>query len=113
MSRVRCFRFGPGSLESIALRMWAVPRSHESQTRSVRARAIGSYTVYCGSGWEHLVDIYEQHTFDMERPADDLERQLVSAWTEHDTAAADAAAAELVDWALEDWSDPCQALEGD
>jgi hypothetical protein len=107
MSRVRSFRFGPGSLESIALRMWAVPRAHESHTRAVRAQAVGSCRVYCGAGWDHLVDIDEQHTFDLERPADELGRRLATAWTENDADAADDAAAELVDQALEGWSDPC------
>ncbi len=107
MSRVRSFRFGPGSLESIALRMWTVPRAHESHTRAVRAQAVGSYRVYCGAGWDHLVDIDEQHTFDLERPADELGRRLATAWTENDADAADDAAAELVDQALEGWSDPC------
>lgn len=111
MSRVRSFRFGPGSLESVAIRMWAVPRARESQVRSIKARAIGSYTVYCGMGWEHLVDIDEWHTFDLERPVDELERRLATAWTENDVGAADAAAAELVDWSLEGWEDPCSCEE--
>jgi len=111
MSRVRSFRFGPGSLESIWLRMWAVPRAHQSEARSVRAHANGSYTVYCGHGWDHAVDIDERHTFFLEQPADDLERRLASAWTKHDTGAAADAANELVDWALEGWTDPC-ACEG-
>ena len=116
MSRVRSFRFGPGSLESIWLRMWAVPRAHQSEARSVRAHTGGSYIVYCGHGWDHTVDIDECHTFLLDQPADDLERWLTSAWTEHDAgAAADAAADaanELVDWALEGWTDPC-AWEGE
>jgi hypothetical protein len=112
MSRVRSFRFGPGSLESISLRMWAVPRAYESEPRSVRAHANGSYTVYCGQGWDHVADIDERHTFFPEQPADDLERRLASAWTEHDADAAADAANELVDWALEGWEDPC-AWEGE
>jgi hypothetical protein len=107
MSRVRSFRVGPGSLELISLRMWAVPRAHEGQARAVRAQATGSYTVYCGHGWDHTVDIDERHTFDLERPADELERRLATAWTEHNVGAANAAVAELVDWALEGWEDPC------
>src|SRR5262249_38671332 len=107
MSRVRCFRFGPGSLEAISLRMWALPRAHYSEARSVQAHANGSYTVYCGHGWGHPGDSDDGHTFFLEQPADDLERRLASAWTEHDADAAADAASELVEWALEGWMDTC------
>jgi hypothetical protein len=109
MSRIKSFRFRPGSLESIQLRMWAVPRRHESHPSQVKAQAIGVYRVYCGQGWEHLVGVDEQHTFDLERPADEVDRQLAQAWRRGDGDVAADAAAQLVEWALDDWIDPCRS----
>jgi len=42
VSRVRCFRFGPGSLQAIALRMWAVPLHglHASRLRVLTVERI-------------------------------------------------------------------------
>jgi hypothetical protein len=111
VGRVRSFRFGPGRLESMRLRMWAVPRRDPSHTKAVRAEAVGVFTVYCGSGWEHQVDIEERHTFDLDRPADEIDRHLASAWREGDEDAADDATSQLIDWALEDWADPCLDLD--
>lgn len=111
MGRVRSFRFGPGRLESMRLRMWAVPRRDPSHAKNVRAEAVGVFTVYCGAGWEHQVDIEERHTFDIDRPADDLDHRLAAAWKDSDDDAADDATSQLIDWALEDWSDPCGRLD--
>lgn len=107
MGRVRTFRFGPGSLESIELRMWMVPRRDESHARALRTEAVGTYTVYCGAGWEHSVGIDERHTCDPDRPVEDIDTQLQAAWTARDRDAAFTAAGQLVEWALDEWSDPC------
>ncbi len=53
------------------------------------------------------MDIDEAFTFDLERPADELDRRLAAAWTGRDDDAAFDAASQLVDWALDDWTDPC------
>ena len=111
MSRVRSFQFGCGSLESVRLRMWALLRRHESHTMAIKVRADGTYRVYCGAGWEHTVDIDEQHTFDLERPTSELDQRLAVAWIKGDQDAADGATRLLVDWALEAWNDPCLGAE--
>jgi hypothetical protein len=103
MSRVRRFRFGPGSLESAELRMWAVPRC----PWLVKARAVGTYQVYCGSGWEHTVEIDEAHSFDAEPTPGDTDEPFATTWTTGEPDAARRAAWQLVEWALEDWTDPC------
>ncbi len=108
MRRVKSFKFDPGSLESVELRMWVVPGSrHGDQSPLIKARATGSYRVYCGAGWEHRADIDEQHLFNLERPSVDIEERLTAAWTSGDRDAAHDAAHQLVEWALEDWADPC------
>lgn len=111
MSRVKSFRFDPGSLESVELRMWVVPGSRYGvQSPLIKARAMGSYRVYCGNGWEHSTDIDEQHLFDLERPSDQVEERLAAAWARGDEDAARDAADQLVEWALEDWADPCDEV---
>lgn len=108
VSRVRRFRFDPGSLESVELRMWVVPRTSRSDWGPlIMARATGSYRVYCGSGWEHSADIDERHLFDLQRPSDQIEERLAAAWNRDDSDAASDATHQLVEWALEDWTDQC------
>lgn len=112
MGRVRSFQFGPGSLESVELRMWLVPRSgRDGLTRLIKTRATGSYRVYCGAGREHSTDVDEWHVFDVERPDEEVEERLAVAWTGGDRDAAWDAAHQLVDWALEGWTDPCEACD--
>ncbi len=112
MGRVKSFRFDPGSLESVELRLWVVPGSrYGGRSPLIKARATGSYRVYCGSGWEHSADIDEQHLFDLERPSDQVEEQLATAWTKGDGEAARDAAHQLIEWALEGWADPCAEVE--
>jgi len=111
MSRVKSFRFDPGSLEWVELRMWVMLRSRGGgQSPLIKAHAIGSYRVYCGSGWEHSADIDEQHLFDLERPSGEVEERLAAAWTKGDSDAACDAAHQLVEWALDDWADPCAGV---
>jgi hypothetical protein len=108
MGRVKSFRFDPGSLESVELRMWMVPRTRRSDAGpQIKAHASGTYRVYCGSGWEHSADIDERHVFDLDRPSDQVDERLASAWSRGDTDAAWDATHQLVEWALEDWTDPC------
>jgi hypothetical protein len=91
--------------------MWAVPRRYPEQARVMRAEAVGVFSVYCGAGWEHQVDIEERHTFHLEHPADEIDQQLAAAWKDSDEDAADEATSQLIDWALEGWSDPCAAFD--
>lgn len=108
MSRVKSFRFDPGSLESVELRMWVVPRTRRSDRGPlIKARATGSYRVYCGGGWEHSADIDERHLFGLESPSDQVGERLAAAWNRGDRDAAWHATHQLVEWALEDWTDPC------
>ena len=108
VSRVRRFRFDPGSLESIELRMWVVPHTRRSEWGPlVKARATGTYRVSCGSGWEHSADIEERHLFDLQRPSDQVDERLAAAWNRCDGDAAWDATHQLVEWALADWADPC------
>jgi hypothetical protein len=87
----RSTTFGLGSMESLRLTTWTDRRS------GIRwERLSGTFTVYCGMGNSHTVEIDER----------DWERPTVNHSTE-----ADDEAARLLDWALEDWSDPCEVLE--
>jgi len=111
----RVFKFGPGSLEGVTLRVWA----HRRDADHLFGRLEGWYTVYCGAGNDHQVAINEVHdgwksrggakyNLDGELPgllaADDW---LGSAF-QGIQGAADNLAAQLIEWALEDWVDPCE-----
>jgi hypothetical protein len=99
-------RFGPGSLEQIEL--IAAPASHQRFTAGPTApghtqvRVQGAYTVYCGMG--------NEHTEWIRTPAFCLGCGEVNAATLDDLdwdPGLEDIAAELVEWALEDWADPC------
>lgn len=80
--------FGPGQYEDLVLVSW-VDRNH---TRWVRAK--GTYQVYCGYGDHHITSI------DIRSTLDDTER--TTPWDVIEV---------LVEWALQDWSDPCDDHE--
>jgi hypothetical protein len=110
--RVKSFKFDPGSLESIELRMWVAPHSRGGGSGPrIVTRATGTYRVYCGSGWEYTADIDERHQFLLDRPDGEVDEWLATAWNKGDVDAAHDAAAELVEWALDDWNDPCAETE--
>lgn len=82
--------FGPGRLESITLYERTSPRGGYRQHR-----VEGTFTVYCGYGWDHTVYLNGMW-------ADD--RVLDGATEPEDMASL------LVEWELEEWSDPCETM---
>ena len=99
-------RFGPGSLESIAVRTWTVPRT---ERKRLKARVEGVYTVYCGAGWQHNVAIRQEFTgWVNEKPFHEDVRALFDAHGGDEVAAA-TLAERAIEYQLEDWFDPCDA----
>lgn len=88
------YAFGPGSLESVALQVRTRTVGHRRQ----QVRVVGSYTVYCGSGWSHEVPI--RSTWE------NLSEFCASF--ELDQNDHEAVAYALVDLELDDWFDPCE-----
>lgn len=82
----RRWTFGPGSLESVTL----YRRTVRDGAWEYRIR--GSFTVYCGNGWDHTADVTSSDWYSV--TADPFDTYNV--------------AHELVNLALEDWSDPCE-----
>jgi hypothetical protein len=104
------YRFGPGSLERIEL--IASPASHQRFTAGptepghTQVRVQGFYSVYCGMGNEHTVPIrsmaYCLGCGEVNATLDDL------GWA----PGLEDIAADLVEFELEPWLDPCEeALE--
>lgn len=81
--------FGPGSLESITL--YRRVRRAGYVRRQVRVE--GTTRVYCGAGGEHAVEVSGPWTDPV-----DLDGAVDEA----------ALAAQLVEWRLESWVDPCE-----
>ena len=101
----RVFTFGPGSMESLTLRVWANRRDVEH----LYARLEGSFTIYCGAGNDHTVAIKESTTTWMSENTDEA-RWMADSFRGVQ-GAADNLAAQLVEWAVEGWVDPCQEDE--
>ncbi len=101
------FRFGPGALESVALMIWEIPEEQRRSRQSIVARAAGTYSVLCGGGWEHRVEIDAFTGLDPAETAGPLGQALAAAWTKRDRAAAEEAARLFVDQAFDEWVDPC------
>lgn len=111
MPHVEEHTFGPGSLESLVLKTWV--SKFDGSNRRITGRLEGTYIVYCGEGWTHEVEIKED----------------TSAWASETGLGTDALllfelhnllskedvkyeiANQLVEYALEDWSDPCEVTE--
>lgn len=106
MARSRVVKFGPGSLESVELRQWLRPRT---QGAILVSEIRGFFTVYCGAGNEHTVEVTER-----------VETHSASHLAEREQCGSLALGAragnmddafllahELVEWALEDWVDSC------
>ncbi len=70
-------------------------------------KVTGYYTVYCGEGWEHTVRIDQSECV---CPGDALWDNAYRAWNGRDASAASEVAAELVEYQLEDWFDPCNEI---
>jgi hypothetical protein len=82
----RSTTFGPGSMESLRLTSWT-----KSSSGIRWARLSGFYSVYCGMGNTHTVDIEIRDWATETDPDDEADR--------------------LLNIALEDWSDPCSEME--
>lgn len=99
MARSVVYGFAAGSLESLTLRVWARPRTYGA---IICARLEGAYSVYCGNGWEHTTQVCERLE---ETAAGDS--ALARLQRTRDDADAYAVAEEILAYALEEWSDPC------
>ena len=97
-SRVRSFRFGPGSLESLELRTWTVRRNGDA--RQLRGELVGTFVVDNGFG-QTRVAIAERADGSSTEPAETS--QLLTAARNGDEDAALELADELLGWALDDW----------
>ena len=119
MPHVETHRFGPGQYESLVLRTWI--SKVDGDNRRLSARLEGAYTVYCGEGNEHDAPIAEgvdawsselHATEDMESTpfllfeihhfGDDQEARYTVA-----DRLIYIVADRLMEFALEDWEDPC------
>ena len=103
--RTQAFTFGPGNMEMLSLRIW----QHRRDPEHLVARLTGQFDIYCGFGNCHWVTIREemhgwtrgQETFD------DWMREAFRGVQ----GAADNIASQLVEFALEGWTDPCSDVE--
>ncbi len=73
----------------------------------ILVKVTGLYSVYCGQGWEHSVRIDQSECV---CPGEPLWEHTYRAWKERDREAAVDLAAELVEYQLEDWWDPCDEI---
>jgi hypothetical protein len=105
------YRFGPGSLEQIEL--IAAPASHQrftvgpTDSGHTQVRVRGFYTIYCGMGNEHTVRIRGM-AYCLGCEADNF----VGVELDGRVTDLDEIAAQLVEFELEGWFDPCTE-EGD
>ncbi len=103
MKAVTTLTFGPGSLESLTLVITSTDRI--THPRHFRARLTGSYSIFCGMGNEHTIEIdadEEMYETDKGEMVDHIRRAR-----EGDIAAKEAFAHIMIEWAVEDWFDPC------
>lgn len=114
--RTQTFAFGPGSLESVTLKVY----THRRDQEHLVARLEGTYTVYCGAGNSHTVSINEQmHGFEPKQPVGclltayqqlEFDRWMSEAYRGVEGAAR-MIADQLIEWALDGWNDPCSEFE--
>jgi hypothetical protein len=111
VSRSARWTFGPGSLEDVEVRLWAVAGSHGAR---MRARVSGTYRVYCGNGSEHVVTFSEtSDAWRVNRQSDEFARRVWDLADRRTQDAAEPVARMAVDWALEGWDDPCEGQSFD
>jgi len=94
-------KFGPGSMESLTLTTWVSKR--EGDNLRYKARLEGTYTVYCGNGWEHDVQIKEETSGWLH----EMDQTGATIAKIEATGEAHEFVGEMINWALEDWFDPC------
>lgn len=108
MPSVRQYLFGPGSLEMIRLNLWSskVEPQLEGRDLKVKCSLAGQYDIYCGTGNMHRIDIkIEDSVWSTE--VDKYTNDFLAARS-GDPDAAERVATSLIDWEIEDWSDPCE-----
>ena len=110
-------RFGPGQYESMTFKTWVSKVEGYGRER-VTGRLEGTYTVYCGMGNEHDFEIKEDISFwntEIETEVDGLESDAQLLFDIHNLINKVDAIYEitdrLVNYALEDWDDPCEVTE--
>lgn len=101
-SRTRLFRFGPGYLESIALRVWTKPsRSALDGSKFYGARIEGSVDLCDGNGYLERVPVYAEDAAWSNEPHDHA-RLIATVRQAADLDKAEALAHRLVEYALAD-----------
>ncbi len=116
MPHVNEHKFGPGQYESLVLKTWVSKVDGYARQR-LTGRLEGTYTVYCGEGNEHDFNIKEtighwNHEINYE-PGLETDATLLFE-IHHNSDTVDARhelAGRIVNYALEDWSDPCEVYE--
>ncbi len=109
-------RFGPGQYESLVFKTWVTKVEGFGRQR-VTGRLEGTYTIYCGEGNEHDFDVKEDISFwNTEIQAEaGFESDSFLLFEIHNfinkVDAIYEIAGRLVNYALEDWSDPCEVTE--
>jgi hypothetical protein len=97
--------FGPGSMESLELRVWTARtrygRRQAGDPRQLRAEVRGTFDVFTEYGVERVW--IEQRESAWTSEDSDAARRLAAA-RDGDEDAAEALAGDLVNWALEDWA---------
>ena len=107
MPNVKTYNFGPGSLEGMTLSTWVSKR--EGDLKRVSARLTGTYTVYCGMGWDHQIEIAEKTSgWNTEQHAEAVMIVALHSGSDKETELKHEVAELLVDYALEDFEDPCE-----
>jgi hypothetical protein len=98
-------------MESITLRLWRVPNkySRDADNYRVRGSVAGFFTVYCGAGNGHTVEINEElDAWMSDVGRDSIVGHVADLWLSNDNDAAWQLASEVVyELALDDWFDPC------
>lgn len=120
MPHVKTHPFGPGQYESLVLKTWIskVEGSSFNRRERVTGRLEGVYTIYCGEGNEHDFEIKEDiSAWNTEVLVGEigLESDAFLLFEIHNFINKVDAIYEIADRlmnnALEDWFDPCEATE--
>jgi len=111
MPHVEVNKFGPGRYESLVLKTWI--SKHDGSNKRITGRLEGTYTVYCGEGNEHDFEVKEDIVYWASETGPDTDALLL--FEIHNLLTTVDAPYELagriVNYALEDWSDPCEVTE--
>ena len=103
MPNVHTKTFGPGSLESITLKTWVANRGDRVR---MKGRIEGTYTIYCGMGWTHEVEI-DTEVSGWDTESDDVGMALRDA-DRGDVDVSFFFVTEQIGYELDDWFDPCE-----